>query len=131
MPRLKQEVAVTTETTVELSPKLKKKVQVALGLYSDLVRQKKEIETRIAAAKEAVESPFHDAGETDALHVGVKVNDITVKWITGKTTKSLNKVKLMKKYKLTPADLASVTDEKPKADYLGVYLPGDKPREEE
>lgn len=128
MPRLRQTVEpeVTTETTVELSPRLKKKVQVAIDLYADLVRQRKDLEKRIKKAAEAIEVPFHDAGESDALNAGVKVGDVSVKWISGQKTRSLNKATLMKRHKITPKQLDACYDESDKAAYLYVGLPKDK-----
>jgi hypothetical protein len=128
MGRLKQvvEPEVTTEVTVEISPKLKKKVQIAIDLYADLVRQRKDIEKRIKLAAEAIEVPFHDAGESEALSNGVKVGDVSVKWIDGQESKTLNKAKLMKRYKMTPEQFEAFYDKKPKAAYLYVGLPKDK-----
>ncbi len=132
MPRLKQTVEpeVTTQIEIEISPKLKKKVQVAIDLYADLVKQRKDLEARIKKAAEAIEVPFHDAGESEALSNGVKVGDVSVKWISGQKSKTLNKAKLMKKYKMTPAQFDAFYDEKDKQPYLYVGLPKAKGEDE-
>ena len=133
MGRLKQTVepAVTTETTVALSPKLKKKVQVAVDLYHSLLDERDILNARIAKALEAVETPFHDEDEAELLDNGVKVNGVPVKMISGQKQRTLNKEKLMKKFKLTPKNLESVTDETDKKPYLYVGPRPKKAKKEE
>lgn len=120
MPRLSQAPTVTTETTVELSPKLKTKVKKQLDALARLVEERKRIEAEIAAGKERLETVFHDAGESEAIENGVKVGDITIKVIKG-TSRRLDKKRLMKVFKLTPADLDSCSPETENKPYLGVF----------
>lgn len=123
MPRLAAQVTTNATTEIELSAKLRTTVKAKLANIATIREQIRRLTNDLEDAKAGLEMAFHNADATDALTNGVKVGDVTVKLHTGGKTKTLNKKKLMTKFKLTPKDLASVTDEKDKKDYLGVYFP--------
>lgn len=129
-PSLSLEPEVTTEVTVEIAPKLKKKVQVAINLYHSLLDERDVLNARIAKALEAVEMPFHEGDETDALNNGVKVGEVPVKMISGQKSRSLNKDRLMKRHKITPKQLDACYDESDKKPYLYVGPRKKKGKEE-
>jgi len=129
MPKLALEV--TTSAGVALSPKLLKKLKVALTTYRTLKAQCEDDALKCKTQKDTLEILFADAGETDALENGVRVQtpfgEVPMKIVRGKTAPRLNVQKVIKKFKLTPGDLEDCYDEaKDKAPYLGVYLPNDE-----
>jgi hypothetical protein len=130
VPKMQQTTSVTTTVEIELKPALKAMLKAKLEEFADLRVQKKSIETREDAIKEEIETLFADAGEYNALIAGVKVDTaygpIPVKVVTGGTSKSFDKKLLMKRHKLTIAQVDALYEETPKADYVNVSLPRDK-----
>ena len=116
-------VTTTQTTKVKLSIALTTKVLKKLRVFEELDAQIKAAELAQAKIKDEVENLFADAGEFDALVNGCKVDDIPLKYVTG-TTKYFNKMKLVEQGLVTLAQLAAVTEEKPKKAYLKVTLPG-------
>jgi hypothetical protein len=135
VPKLQQTISVTAVTEVELKPALKLQLKTRLEEFADLRVQKKSIAAREDALKLEIETLFADAGEYNALLAGVKVDTaygpIPVKVVTGGTSKSFDKKLLMKRHKLTIAQVDELYVEKPKADYVNVSLPREKDEEED
>lgn len=131
MPRLSTEVStdVTTTAEVKLSPKLTTELKKKLETYAALAAKKKILSEHMDATKEELELLFAKSRQYAALEQGTKIETslgrVTMKIIKG-VRRSLNKKKLMTKFKLTPADLDSVTDTSDNKPYLGIYLPGDE-----
>lgn len=128
MPRLTQTVEVVTTTEVTLSARLTKQLKTKLVAYAAKRAEAAKLKVELDTDKEELETLFADAGEYEALEAGVRVNtpmgDVPMKIITGSTTPKLNMSKLMKKFSLTPDDIASCTDPgKAKKPYLGIFLP--------
>jgi len=128
-PSLSASVTTTAATEVELSTKLKVLLKAKLEEFADLRVQKKSIAKREDELKIEVETLFADAGEYNVLLEGVRVDTvygpIPVKVVTGGTTKSFDKKLLMRRHKLTIAEVDALYTEKPKANYLNVSLPSE------
>lgn len=136
MPRQTLTTDVTTETTVTLSPKLLTAIKKMLTKYRERVAERKVLEVAIEKDKGALELAFADADEYAAIEAGAKVKTpfgiVSLKVIKddGKNEDGsakmgkLDEVALMKKFKLSMADLDSCRSAyTPKKAYLGVYLP--------
>ncbi len=130
MPRMSLETSVTTTTEVELKPALKAQLKAKLEEFADIHVQKKSLEQREEDIKLEVEHLFEAAGEYGALLEGVKVDTaygpIPVKVVTGGTSKSFDKKLLMRRHKLTIAQVNDLYEETPKADYVNIALPRKK-----
>lgn len=126
MPRLAQVVEPEVEAAATLSPELALVVKKELMALHKLQEETKAAKAKEDKQKEKIEQVCADGGAYEALEEGVRVNtplgEVPIK-IVGGTSRSLNKKKLMKKFKLTQKDLDSVTDETEKEKYLGVYWP--------
>jgi hypothetical protein len=88
----------------------------------------------MSASREHIEELFADAGEYNALLAGVKVETpegtVPLKVVTG-TTSTLDKVGLMKRFKISPAQWESFVTQTPKKAYLSIRLPGSKTKDDE
>ena len=139
MPRLSASVITTTEVT--LSTKLRLKLVARLQDYALRVHNHATDAKDIKDRKAEFETLFADAGEYEALEAGVRIQtpmgEVPMKIVKGETAPKLNLKKLMagcyvkdaggKYVALTPASIQRFYDAgKPKAEYLGIWLPNDK-----
>ena len=136
MPKIS--TAVTTTTTLELTPALKTLLKKKIGEYATAHATSKDAEARKDVVKEEIEQAFADAGQYDAINsddgvvVRTTMGEVPIKIVKPEPGQGkLNEVKLMKAHGLTPADLDKCRDKaKPKQSYLGIYLPKGKKEDE-
>jgi hypothetical protein len=124
MPRMatRTEATVTTTSEVELSTRLVKQLKAKLDAYKDLVVERSRIDSEIDTAKTEIETLFADAGEYNALLAGVRVDGVPLKRVEGQTTPVFDKVGLMKRFKITPAQWDQFVDNKPKKGHLSISI---------
>ena len=91
---VKPTLELTTTTTVQLSASLRRKVQPLIETHQQLQREIKEREERQTKLKEQVEEAFVEADEVDALMEGVKIGDVPIKVVCGKSSR-LDKKRLV------------------------------------
>ena len=142
MPKLSAEVTTLTSTNLKVT--VKEKLRTLVERLHTRKAEFKMLEKKNKEDKTEIETLFLDAGQEEALKTGVtietSVGPVPVKIIedTGKTEDGknkkgkLNETKLMKKHGLTVKDLDACRDKyKPRASYLGVYLPKEDEDEDE
>lgn len=139
MPKLSGTTTVTTTTKAEISTKLANRIKNELRELAELDTKRGLANEAYTTKKVEIETLFADANEYGLLEDGIEIEvqglgAVPLKLIqdTGVDKKSglpkrgkLNITKLLKKFKKSLADLESCYDAyKPRATYLGIYLPG-------
>ena len=125
-PSLNPSATVTTVAEVELSPKLKKKLQMLLARYQARHAEIAELEALQDEAKDEMELAFAEADEYEALKSGVRVDNIPLKRVEGQETTVTDYPGIMKRWKITPKEWAKFQSKKPKKGYLSITLPKKK-----
>ena len=130
-PSLTPSATVTTVAEVELSPKLKKKLQMLLARYQVRHAEIAALEALQEEAKDEMELAFAEADEYETLKSGVRVDNIPLKRIEGQETTVTDYPGIMKRFKITPKDWAKFQTKKPKKGCLSISLPKEKKTEDD
>ena len=137
----KPSITIVTTAEVKLSASLRTRLSTKLEEYITRARNLATDTKDINDRKSELELLFADAGEYEALEAGVRIHtsmgEVPMKIVKGETAPKLNVKKLMagcfvkdknnKYVALTPTSIQKFYDAgKAKAEYLGIWIPGDR-----
>lgn len=128
MPKPSLTATTTVTQTVKLDTRVKQMLKARCEEYAKLAAQTKANEARQKRIRDEVEELFKKAGEDAALEEGTEIDGHKVKRVRGKQS-TLDKLGLMNALGLTPDDLASFYEDKPKKPYIQIKAPGEKEEE--
>lgn len=123
MPRPTVSVTATVELTVAAN--IRQMLKTRLEEYTRIAAEIKERKGRQERIQREVGELFTQAGQDAALAAGTYVDGIKVKRVGG-TTRTLDKMALMKALDLTAEELDAFYDEKPKKAFIKITAPGEK-----
>lgn len=118
-------VTTALQDKVKLSPAILKKLRLKLATLKTLRAEVAVLEAKQDKVKEEIETLIIDADEFAALQAGMKIDDVSLKHVSG-TTKRLDKKFMIAEGWVTQAQLDEATKEKPKKEYINIRFPGEK-----
>lgn len=118
-------LTTTVTQTVTVDARVRQMLKTRLEEYTRIAAEIKERKGRQERIQKEVGELFTKAGQDAALAAGTDVDGIKVKRVGG-TTRTLDKMALMKALDLTAEELDAFYDEKPKKAFIKITAPGEK-----